>query len=125
MVSKVTTVLNPSGIHARPASLFVQCASGFKSSISVRDVTKDGDAKDAKSILMVMSLGMACGDQIEIVAEGEDDSDALEALVSLVDSGCGSITCCRVVRARSPCAVCVPGYASLLLCASRRAVKGL
>lgn len=89
MVSKVTTVLNPSGIHARPASLFVQCASGFKSSISLRDVTKDGDAKDAKSILMVMSLGMACGDQIEIVAEGEDESDALEALVSLVDSGCG------------------------------------
>lgn len=55
----------------------------------MRDVTKDGDAKDAKSILMVMSLGMACGDQIEIVAEGEDESDALEALVSLVDSGCG------------------------------------
>ena len=89
MVSKVTTVLNSSGIHARPASLFVQCASGLKSSVSVRDVTKDGEAKDAKSILMVMSLGMACGDQIEIVAEGEDEGDALEALVSLVDSGCG------------------------------------
>lgn len=89
MVSKVTTVLNPSGIHARPASLFVKCASGFASSVTVRDVTKNGEAKDAKSILMVMSLGMACGDQIEIVAEGEDEQEALGALISLVESGCG------------------------------------
>ena len=67
MVSKTTVVKNPSGIHARPASLFVQEASKYESSITVGKV--GGDAKDAKSILMVMSLGMACGCEIEIAAD--------------------------------------------------------
>ena len=61
MYSKTTTVVNASGIHARPASLFVQKASGFGSKVTVRNVTKGSDPKDAKSILMVMGLGMACG----------------------------------------------------------------
>ena len=89
MLSQQVTVSNPSGIHARPASLFVQCAMGFSSAVTVRDVTKDGEAKDAKSILMVMSLGMACGDTIEISADGADEQEALNALVELVESGCG------------------------------------
>lgn len=89
MVSSKTVVKNPSGIHARPASMFVQCAAGFESKVSVRDVTKDGDTKDAKSILAVMSLGMTCGDEIEISAEGADEQAAVDALVALVESGCG------------------------------------
>lgn len=89
MYSKTTIVKNASGIHARPASLFVQKASGFESQITVRNVTKDSDAKDAKSILMVMSLAMACGSEVEISAEGPDEQAAVDALVELVDNGCG------------------------------------
>lgn len=87
MVSKTTVVKNPSGIHARPASLFVQEASEYESSITVGKV--GGDAKDAKSILMVMSLGMACGCEIEIAADGADEAAAVDALVALIESGCG------------------------------------
>lgn len=87
MVSKTTVVKNPSGIHARPASLFVQEASKYESSIIVGKV--GGDAKDAKSILMVMSLGMACGCEIEIAADGADEAAAVDSLVALIESGCG------------------------------------
>ena len=87
MVSKTTVVKNPSGIHARPASLFVQEASTYESSITVGKVGED--AKDAKSILMVMSLGMACGCEIEIAADGADEAAAVDALVALIESGCG------------------------------------
>lgn len=87
MVSKTTVVKNPSGIHARPASLFVQEASKYESSIAVGKVGED--AKDAKSILMVMSLGMACGCEIEIAADGADEAAAVDALVALIESGCG------------------------------------
>lgn len=89
MVSKTTVVKNPSGIHARPASLFVQEAMKHSSTITVKNLAKDSDAKDAKSILMVMSLGMACGTEIEISAEGEDEEAAVDALVALIESGCG------------------------------------
>ena len=89
MLSKTVTVKNASGIHARPASLFVQKASGFESDITVRNVTSKSDAKDAKSILMVMSLAMSCGSEVEISAEGADEEAAVNALVELIDSGCG------------------------------------
>lgn len=87
MVSKTTVVKNPSGIHARPASLFVQEASKYESSVTVAKM--GGDAKDAKSILMVMSMGMTCGCEIEIVADGTDEVAAVDALVALIESGCG------------------------------------
>lgn len=87
MVSKTTVVKNPSGIHARPASLLVQEANKYESSITVGKV--GGDAKDAKSILMVMSLGMACGCEIEIAADGADEAAAVDSLVALIESGCG------------------------------------
>lgn len=87
MVSKTTVVKNPSGIHARPASLFVQEASKYESKVTVGKV--GGDAKDAKSILIVMSLGLACGTDIEISAEGPDEAAAVDALVALIESGCG------------------------------------
>ena len=89
MTSRTVMVENPSGIHARPASVFVQRAAAFSSEVKVRDVTKGGEPKDAKSILMVMSLGIACGDEVEIAAEGDDAEAAVDALVTLVESGCG------------------------------------
>lgn len=89
MVSKITTVVNASGIHARPASLFVKKAGEFASKVTARNLTKESDAKDAKSILSVMGLGMTCGAQIEIAAEGADEQAAVDALVELIESGCG------------------------------------
>lgn len=83
-----TTVVNPNGIHARPASLFIQEAKKFQSKITVENLGT-GKAKDAKSILGVMGLGMTKGTEIRIVAEGPDEEAAILAMQQLVDSGCG------------------------------------
>ena len=83
-----TVVVNPNGIHARPASLFVQEAKKFQSKITVENLGT-GQAKDAKSILGVMSLGMTKGTEIRIIAEGPDEEAAIQAMQQLVDSGCG------------------------------------
>ena len=83
-----TTVVNPNGIHARPASLFIQEAKKFQSKVTVENLGT-GKAKDAKSILGVMSLGMTKGTEIRIVAEGPDEEAAILAMQQMVDSGCG------------------------------------
>ncbi len=77
---------NKVGLHARPASLFVQTAKKFRSKIIVR---KDDKEADAKSILGVLSLGAECGHWITIVAEGDDAEEAIQALASLVESRFG------------------------------------
>jgi phosphotransferase system HPr (HPr) family protein len=82
-------VHNPTGLHARPAALFVQTAATFASQITVRNLSRAGAPTDAKSILGVLSLGVACGHRIEIVVEGPDAEPALAALVRLVEAGIG------------------------------------
>ncbi len=77
---------NRVGLHARPASLFVQTARRFSSKIVVR---KDDKEADAKSILGVLSLGAECGHWITIVAEGDDAEEAVQTLASLVESRFG------------------------------------
>ncbi|WP_417062198.1 HPr family phosphocarrier protein [Enorma massiliensis] len=89
MVTKKTMVRNPSGLHARPASIFVKRAMEFASDIEVRNVTTDSEPKNAKSILSLMGLGLKQGNEIEVIASGQDERDAVEALIELVDSGCG------------------------------------
>lgn len=89
MVSKTTSVVNASGIHARPASLFVRKASEFESRVTVENLSKGGKPGDAKSILSVMGLGMTCGTEIQISAEGTDEIEAVEALTAFIDGGCG------------------------------------
>jgi phosphocarrier protein len=71
------TIVDPQGIHARPAGLFVKQATGFQSSITI---SKDGKEVDAKRILGVMSLGVKQGQEIIIKANGEDEDAAIEAL---------------------------------------------
>ncbi len=78
-----TTIENKQGIHARPASLFVQTASKFKSKIKIK---AKGKEVDAKSILMIMSMGLVKGTEITLVAEGPDEAEAVQALKELVDS---------------------------------------
>ncbi len=79
---------NPTGLHARPASLLVQTAAKFKSSITLE---KDGRSVNAKSIMGVLSLGADKGSKIKISVEGEDAEEALKALLDLVHSNFGEV----------------------------------
>ena len=81
-----TTIENVVGIHARPASIMVQEASKFKSRIHIK---AKGRTVDAKSVLMIMSMGLTKGTEITIMADGEDAKEAVEALKELVDSKFG------------------------------------
>jgi phosphocarrier protein HPr len=86
MTLQTVTVTNESGIHARPASLFLQKATSFKSNITV---TKKGKNGNAKSLLGLLALGINKGSEITIGAEGEDEKEAVAALVKLVESKFG------------------------------------
>lgn len=86
MPEKSVVVTHEVGLHARPASVFVQAASKFSSEITV----SCGDRKaNAKSILMVLTLGAHQGAEITIQAEGEDAQTALDTLVALVEDNFG------------------------------------
>ncbi len=86
MVEKEVEIVNKLGIHARPATSFVQLAEKFKSNIVVE---KDGFEVNGKSILGMMMLVAPKGSRIKIKANGPDEKKALEALVKLVEDGFG------------------------------------
>lgn len=88
MFSKVVKLTNKTGLHARPASDFVGCSSKFASKIILKRVGEEEEA-NAKSIVMILSLAIAPGDEIEITAKGDDEIDAVEALVALVEDNFG------------------------------------
>lgn len=83
MVSKEVTVQNSVGLHARPATFFIQRANEFKSSVWVE---KDERRVNAKSLLGVLSLGIVKGTKINIVADGSDQEEAVSTLVALIES---------------------------------------
>jgi len=74
-------VRNKSGLHARPAAIFVQHAKSFTSKITVK---KNGKSADSKNILQILSLGIDMGDEIELIAEGPDEDKAVEELSKLI-----------------------------------------
>ncbi len=83
MYSKEITVVNATGLHARPASDFVTLAGKFKSSIHIQ--RSDEERKyNGKSMVMLMTLGLAQGESATIYAEGEDEKEAVESLADLV-----------------------------------------
>ena len=84
MVYKDITVQNQVGLHARPATFFIQRANEFRSSIWVE---KEERRANAKSLLGVLSLGVTGGTEIRIIADGLDENEAVEALSNLVNSG--------------------------------------
>ena len=84
MYVKSVKVQNQVGLHARPATFFIQKAKEFKSSIWVE---KDERRVNAKSLLGVLSLGIMGGTDIKIMAGGSDEEEAVDALVALVESG--------------------------------------
>ena len=84
MFVKDVMVQNQVGLHARPATFFIQKANEFKSSIWVE---KEERRVNAKSLLGVLSLGIVGGTTIKIIADGTDEETAVESLVKLVESG--------------------------------------
>jgi phosphocarrier protein len=84
MCVKDVVIQNQVGLHARPATFFIQKANEFRSSIWVE---KDERRVNAKSLLGVLSLGIVGGTSIRIIADGSDEKEALTALISLVESG--------------------------------------
>ena len=83
MYVKEVTVENQVGLHARPATFFIQKANEFKSSIWVE---KEERRVNAKSLLGVLSLGIVKGTSINLIADGPDEKEAVEALIELISS---------------------------------------
>ncbi|MCL2563979.1 MAG: HPr family phosphocarrier protein [Oscillospiraceae bacterium] len=86
MLMKRATLTNQVGLHARPATFFIQKANEFKSSIWVE---RDERKVNAKSLLGVLSLGIAKGGEITIIADGEDEVEAIAALMQLIETNFG------------------------------------
>ncbi len=83
MLSKDVTVKNQVGLHARPATFFIQKANEYKSSIWIE---KEERKVNAKSLLGVLSLGITKGTEITIIADGADEEEAVSGLVELITS---------------------------------------
>ena len=84
MISKEVLINNQVGLHARPATFFIQKANEYRSSIWVE---KEERRVNAKSLLGVLSLGIIGGVEIKIIADGVDEQAAVDGLVALVESG--------------------------------------
>lgn len=88
MVTKQTEVLNKGGIHARPASAFVNEAKRFESRITIRNLNRTNmKSVNAKSMVMVLSLEAVQGTNVAISAEGKDEREAVDALIKLIRNG--------------------------------------
>jgi phosphotransferase system HPr (HPr) family protein len=85
-VVRQVTVINPQGLHARPAHAIVTLASQFRSRIELQ---RDGECADAKSILAVLTLAAVQGSQLTVRATGDDAGPAVEALSGLFATGFG------------------------------------
>jgi phosphotransferase system HPr (HPr) family protein len=83
---------NPSGLHARPASVFTEAAARFVSKISVENVTRGKGPVDAKSMLLLLTAGVSVGHTIRLVADGPDEEAAITALTDLIAAGLGEPT---------------------------------
>ena len=86
MVHKKVIVKNPTGLHLRPAGVLCNEAVKYKSRIYFR---YGGDEANAKSVLSVLGAGIKCGTELEFECEGEDEAEALAAVIAAVESGLG------------------------------------
>jgi phosphocarrier protein len=84
------TIRNPSGIHLRPAATFVRGAAAYRAAITLENLTRAGRIVNAKDALAVLAHGKAArGDTVRIVADGDDEEAAIDALRELIESGLG------------------------------------
>lgn len=84
MISREVTITNAIGLHARPATFFIQKANSYQSTVFVE---KEDRRVNAKSLLGVLSLGIAQGMTVKLIAEGLDEAEAMDGLIALVESG--------------------------------------
>ena len=84
MISRDVVITNASGLHARPATFFIQKANSYPCNIWVE---KEDRKVNAKSLLGVLSLGIAKGMSVTLIADGKDEEDALRGLSELIESG--------------------------------------
>lgn len=84
MTKRDVTITNNIGLHARPATFFIQKANSYKSLVWIE---KDERKINAKSLLGVLSLGIAKGMTVTIIADGQDELDAVNGLSELIDTG--------------------------------------
>ena len=84
MIQREVTINNNSGLHARPATFFIQKANTYRSGVWV---VKDDRKVSAQSLLGVLSIGIAKGMTITLVADGDDEAAAISGLVELIESG--------------------------------------
>jgi len=84
MLKKDVTITNNIGLHARPATFFIQKANSYKSSIWIE---KEDRKVNAKSLLGVLSMGIAKGMTVTLVADGQDETSAINGLVELIETG--------------------------------------
>ncbi|MCL2163241.1 MAG: HPr family phosphocarrier protein [Oscillospiraceae bacterium] len=86
MLAKRITVNNPSGLHMRPAGVFVKAVAPFASKVNfgIR-----GKSYNAKSMIKVLSAAVKSGDEIELMIEGEDEQACMDAVVAAIESGLG------------------------------------
>jgi phosphocarrier protein len=85
-ISKDFVVCNPLGIHARPASAFVQAAGGFESEIAVTNLDS-GHVADGKSVMSMLMLSAPKGTRLRVEISGRDAEDAMKALSALIEGG--------------------------------------
>lgn len=86
MVKQKVKITNPTGLHLRPAGLFCKTAMGFESKITFES---GNTTANAKSVLSVLGACIKRGDEIEIICEGEDEVQALNEMVTIVEEGLG------------------------------------
>jgi len=86
MQQKPVTIVNKLGLHARAAAKFVTTAAGFASTI---DIEKNGQKVNGKSIMGVMMLAASRGTRLIIMADGEDEQEAVESLERLIEEKFG------------------------------------
>lgn len=89
MTTKQTTIINKTGLHARPASDFVLRAKKFESKITLKNLDAAGETVNAKSIVRLLAEGIGQGTKIEITADGSDEQNAVQELVALIETGFG------------------------------------
>lgn len=84
MITRDVTIQNNVGLHARPATFFIQKANSYKSEIKIE---KDDRRVNAKSLLGVLSLGIIKGMTVTLIADGPDEEEALDGLSELIATG--------------------------------------
>jgi phosphocarrier protein len=85
-VERAFTIVNSLGLHARPAAMLVQTANRFRSEVQLE---KDGTQVNAKSIMGVLTLAASKGSSLVLICEGDDATEAMEALGKVIESGFG------------------------------------